>query len=155
MGKLASAVWKDATTAVLLGLHGKQTPSDAEWDRYCSFITEYLPHPNGICVVLTDGGTPTVDQRDRLRDDLKGATRWTAVITDKVLVRCVVTANRWFNPQVCAFSPWDFADALKFVGLSSEQVPGICEVLRGLDQQLEPPSRALIEALRSIRPPDR
>jgi hypothetical protein len=145
MANLASAIWQDATTALLLGLHGAQTPSDAEWDHYCSWIPGLLAHPNGGCLVLTDGGAPTSAQRETLRKCLGRESRWTAVVTDKVVVRGVVTAIRWFNPKVCAFAPWELAGAFKFVGLAATQVPSIRDALVALDAQLEPRSRVLMQ----------
>jgi len=153
MAKLASVVWQDATTALLLGVHGAQAPTDEEWDRYCGWIPELFAHPNPGCLVLTDGGAPTGAQREQLRRRL-GRACWTAVITDKALVRGVVTAIRWFNPTLCAFAPWEVREALKFLNVLPEQIHSICLSLRALDQQLEPRSRVLPEALLQLDAPD-
>lgn len=146
MANLASAVWQDATSALLLGVHGAPAPTDEEWDHYCSWIAGVLAHPNPGCMVMSDGGAPTSAQRERLRRHL-GNTCWTAVITDKAMVRGVVTAIRWFNPKVCAFAPWELREAFKFVGVGAAQIPSVCDALRGLDEMLQPRSRVLAEAL--------
>lgn len=150
MANLASAVWQDASIALLLGVHGEQAPSDQEWDQYCSWIPGLLGHPNGVSLVFTDGGAPSTAQRERLRKHLGTASRWTAVVTDKILVRGVVTAIRWFNPKVCAFAPWELAEALKFIGVNGAQVPSLSEAIQALDKQLEPRSRVLAEALKHL-----
>jgi hypothetical protein len=150
MANLASAVWQDGSSALLLGVHSELAPSEREWDQYCSWIPGLLRHPNGACVVLTDGGAPSSAQRDFMRKHLGNASRWTAVITDKALVRGVVTAIRWFNPKVCAFAPWEFPEAFKFVGVSGVQARSVCDALSALDQQLIPQSRVFAEALKHI-----
>ena len=155
MAKLASAIWQDATTALVIGVHGEDPPSDAEWERYCSLIPELLAHPNGACVVLTDGGAPTSAQRETMRRHLGRQSRWTAVVTDKLLVRGVVTAIRWFNPKICAFAPWEFPEVFRFVGLRADQVQSVCDALCSLELRLEPRSRVLAEALRQLPPRSR
>jgi hypothetical protein len=150
MANLASAVWQDESAALILALHTRLAPSDAEWDRYCSWVPGLLPHPNGACVVLTDGGAPSNTQRERLRKQLGTEARWTAVISDKPMVRGVVTAIRWINPKVCAFAPWEFPQAFKYIGVRDEQIRGICNALGELDAELSQRSRVLVEALRHL-----
>jgi hypothetical protein len=150
MANLASAVWQDGPLALLLGIHGEQAPSDPEWDHYCSWMPSLLSQPSCGCVVVTDGGAPSSAQRERMRQHVVVGSCWTAVITDKALVRGVVTAIRWFNPTLCAFAPWEFAEAFKFVGVSSAQVRAVCGALLELDAQLEPRSRVLAEALKHL-----
>jgi hypothetical protein len=154
MVNLASVVWQDMTSALLLGVHGAQAPSDAEWDLYCSWIPDLLKQPNPGCVVMTDGGAPTSAQREQMRKHLSREQCWTAVITDKALVRGVVTAIRWFNPKICAFAPWEVHEAFRFVGVAGDQIPRICETLRALDQKLVPRSRVLPEALKYLAAPE-
>jgi len=154
MANLASVVWQDTTTALLLGVHGLHAPSDEEWDQYCSWIPDLLAQPNSGCVVLTDGGAPTSAQREQMRKHLSHGPCWTAVITDKALVRGVVTAIRWFNPKICAFAPWEVHEAFRFVGVRADEIPHICEVLRGLDLRLVPRSRVLPAALKYLSVPE-
>jgi hypothetical protein len=101
-------------------------------------------------MVLTDGGAPTNRQREQLRTLLGSATRWTAVVSDKAKIRGVVTAIRWFHPKVCAFTPWEFPQAFKFIGMSGGQIRSICERLDALDAELSPRSRVLAQALQHI-----
>lgn len=154
MANLASVVWKDATSAFLLGVHGPKAPSADEWDQYCGWIPDLLAHSDPGCVVMTDGGAPTSAQREQMRQHLSQEQCWTAVVTDKALVRGVVTAIRWFNPMICAFAPWEVREAFKFVGVRGDQIPDICQYLRTLDLQLTPRSRVLPEALKFVSPPE-
>ena len=153
MANLASAIWQDASAIVLVALHAKTTPTDSEWDQFCSWIPRYSHRPEGVCVVLTDGGAPSSAQRERMRKHLGRTTHWTAVITDKAVVRGVVTAVRWFNPKVCAFSPREFQQAFEFVGLSGPQIPAVCETLNALDLELSPRSRVLADVLNHMQDP--
>jgi hypothetical protein len=150
MANLATVVWQDHTHAVLLALHGAATPSDAEWNQYCEAIPGVLAHPNGVGMVLTDGGAPTAAQRSVMRKKGDGATRRNAVVTDKTIVRGVITAISWFNPGVCAFEPREFSEAFTFVGLRGGQITNVCTALKQLDLELSSHSRVLAEALRNV-----
>lgn len=152
MINLVSAIWQDTTHALLLALHGEAAPSEAEWDRYCAAIPRVLAHPNGMGMVLTDGGTPTTAQRDRMRKVDGGAVRCNAIISDSAIVRGVVTAVSWFNPKICAFAPDEFSRACKLIGLDAAQIASVCGALEQLNLQLSPRSRVLVEALRHLEP---
>jgi hypothetical protein len=153
MAKLASAVWQDASVLVVLALHADAPPSDAEWGHFCSWIPRHMGHPNGVSMVLTDGGAPSSAQREQMRKHLGPVTPLTAVITDKPVVRGVVTAVRWFNPKISAFTPLEFLDAFKFIGLSGAQVSSVCEMLNTLEMELSPRSRVLAEILKQLYNP--
>jgi hypothetical protein len=150
MANLVSVVWQDATHALLLALHGEAAPSEAEWDQYCSAITGVLAHPNGFGMVLTDGGTPNTAQRDRMRRKDGGVARLNAVITDKAVVRGVVTAVSWFNPKIRAFAPREFPQAFEFLGLRAAQIRSVCAALQRLDLTLSAHSRVLAEGLQYV-----
>lgn len=151
MVNLTSVVWQDATHAVLLALHAEAAPSDAEWDKYLDAMPGVLAHPNGVGMVLTDGGTPSTAQRERMRKKDAGAVRCNAIITDRPVVRCVVTAVSWFNPKVCAFAPREFLQAFSFLGLSGAQIASVCATLEQLNHGLSPKSRVLGESLQHVR----
>ena len=150
MANLASAVWQDEAAALILALHTGLPPSDAEWERYCAWIPDLLSHPNAGCVVMTDGGAPNGRQRELMRKQLGSEARWTAVITDKPMVRVVVTAVRGINPKVCAFAPWELSQAFTFVGMGGWQIRSICDAFRALDVEMAARSRVLAEALRHL-----
>jgi hypothetical protein len=150
MANLASVVWQDATHALLLALHGREAPSEAEWLEYCNAIPGVLAHPNGFGMVLTDGGAPTSTQRDRMRKRDGGTSRRNAVITDKAVVRGVVTAVSWFNPKIRAFAPREFLGACEFLGLQGAQIASVCAAFQQLDLALSARSRVLAEALKHV-----
>lgn len=136
---------------MLLALHAEAAPSEAEWDKYLDAMPGVLAHPNGVGMVLTDGGTPSTAQRERMRKKDAGAVRCNAIITDRAIVRGVVTAVSWFNPKVCAFAPREFPQAFSFVGLSGAQIASVCATLEQLNHGLSPKSRVLSEALQHIQ----
>jgi hypothetical protein len=151
MANFASVIWHDTTHALLLALHGEAAPSDAEWEPYLDAIPRVLAHPSGMGIVLTDGGTPSSAQRERMRRKDGGAVRCNAIITDNAIVRGVVTAVSWFNPKICAFAPDDFSRACQLIGLDDTQITSVCAAFKQLDQQLSPRSRVLAQALRQVQ----
>jgi len=60
---------------------------------------------NAAGVALTDGGTPNALQRHRVNEALSGRRVRSAVVSNSVALRSVITALRWFNPETAAFSP--------------------------------------------------
>jgi hypothetical protein len=78
------------------------------------------------------------------------ASRRNAVVTDRTIVRGVVTAISWFSPGVRAFEPREFSEAFAFIGLRGAQITSVCEALKHLDQELSSRSRVLAEALQYV-----
>jgi hypothetical protein len=122
--------WKGSRT-VCVTLHGTQTPSDEEWDAVVEGMRRFRKE-NGndlsrlCCLALTDSGGPNAKQRAAVAAILNGQSSRVAVVSGGgPLVRVVVTALSWFNPDTKMFAP-DKADAIReHLRLSRDDLEGV------------------------------
>jgi hypothetical protein len=92
---------------VLLCAHTAEDPRPDEWEAYVDYC---LRIPNcAKTLVVTDGGGPNAAQRKVLQDRYLSKQRanhkqyLVAVLTDSALVRGIVKALNWFNPDANSF----------------------------------------------------
>jgi hypothetical protein len=117
--KLVGAADGDA----MLFLHGSRAPTSAEWDEVMAVLGGTITagtFPKLRALVVTDGGGPDVVMRGELQALCKqrGHAPKTAVVAIGIVVRGMVTAVSWFNPNIKAFAPNQFTGALEYLGLS-------------------------------------
>jgi len=117
---------------MIIALHTKKAPSDAEWNTYIGLCQEALKILNGDStrlagIAITDGGAPNAKQRALLATIIKDVHIRGAVVTESTLVRGVVTALSWINPQIKAYSPTGVVDAALHLGLTRNDVPKLWE----------------------------
>jgi len=122
--------WKGSRT-VCVTLHGTQTPSDAEWDTVLEGMRRFGEETGNdfarlCCLALTDSGGPNAKQRAAVAAILNGQSSRVAVVSGGgPLVRAVVTALSWFNPDTKMFAP-DKADAIReHLRLSHDDLEGV------------------------------
>jgi hypothetical protein len=93
---------------VLLCAHTADAPSMDEWEGYVEYCVR-LPHSCNKTLVLTEGGGPNAAQRRLLQERYLGPQKArcseyrVAVMTDSALVRGIVKALNWFNPDANSF----------------------------------------------------
>lgn len=145
MANLASGIWSADSIVIVFVVQNDKNPSDDEWDAYVANVTAHLDTPNGAGLAFTDGGAPNSKQRDHMRETLGVRSPRSAVISDSVLVRGVVTALSWFNPNTIAFSPARARDAFAFAGLEPKHLDDFWKAVRAADATLEPPSKIIRE----------
>lgn len=102
---------------IFIVVHSKEAPTNEEWDSYLEYYGGHLDQCQRILVV-SDGGGPNAVQRKKTSEAIKNTRTITAVCTDQMLVRGIVTALAWFNNKIEAFPKRNISDALKFLGAS-------------------------------------
>jgi len=106
--------------AHLVLVHGNDTPTETEWQRYLGDAGRWFPELTGILVV-TDGGGPTSSQRRALNATAvrSGQTSIrTAVVSNSLFVRGIVNAINLVSPRIRAFRPDTMPDAFTYIGAS-------------------------------------
>src|SRR5262245_10518935 len=101
---------------LMILVHSTRAPSDPEWNEYFSELRKHDPVKIKN-LAFTDGGAPTGSQRRMVNDYLDGRSSQGAVVTHSPIVRGVVAALNWFNPEIRAFAPKDLDAALRFLGV--------------------------------------
>ena len=132
---------------VMIALHSEEAPTDAEWNGYLDAMA-HVPDLSALrSIAFTDGGAPNSRQRKALNDllapRLKGSPGLAVAVSSSALVRSVVTALSWFNPNVKAFAPDRVNDAYKYLRLTSSEIAGIRVELRRLRQAFSVPLRCI------------
>ena len=119
-GKKRNAVTRRVGSLVIL-LEGKDTPTDAEW-RECIQLVSAGDLNSTRVLVITEGGGPSVSQRQMLENVLSGTKVCSAVVSDSVLVRFIVATVALFSNSISSFSLREIRKAYDYLGLSHEQI---------------------------------
>jgi hypothetical protein len=93
---------------LLIALHDKDQPTDSQWAALMDNLKTVISKHGGdfsriYGMVITDGGAPSHSQRELLNNVLSGKSWKISVLSDSLMVRGVVTALNWFNPEIRAF----------------------------------------------------
>ena len=118
--------------SLFLVLHTKDNPTDEEWDQYLSFVQKNVGSIESS-MILTAGGGPNAMQRGLMNDliDANGLKLVVSVVTLSRLVRGIVTALSWFNPNIKAFSTIQIPAAMDYLKVAKpDQAPLMAEINR-------------------------
>jgi hypothetical protein len=111
-----------------------RAPTDDDWKAFCAEIEKLRPRLKEMrALVFTDGGGPTADQRKKLATAISGGDIQTAVITDRPMVRFIVSTIGLFNKGIRTFQTREAPDAYAWLGLNTEDRQTIKSILRVLE----------------------
>ena len=116
---------------VLLGVHHQHPPTDEEWARWIALAIERSAE--GVRTIVESGGStgPNAKQRKALAEALQGVNIRSAILTDSLIVRGIVTAIAWLNVSLRAFAPDQQREAADYLGLdASERAWAFAELRR-------------------------
>ncbi len=123
---------------VVVVVHTKAAPSDAEWSRYLDFMRSY---PGDFMRLRTlvwsaGGGPSSKKHRDELREMFAGRRHRSAVVMTSMVSRMVMTAVTWVHPDLKFFAPADLALALDYLAVGEELRPEILAALQSVQNDL-------------------
>jgi hypothetical protein len=106
---------------VLLGVHHQHPPTDQEWARWIGLAIE--SSAGGVRTLVVSGGNagPNAKQRRALAEALQGVDIRSAILTDSLVVRGIVTAIAWLNVALRAFAPDQQLEAADYLGLDERE----------------------------------
>jgi hypothetical protein len=100
--------------------HG--VPSDESWNEVLKLMTaDGTPMDQLKCLVVTDGGGPSPEQRKRLERTMSGKTLPTAVVSDSVKVRFIVSTVTLFTAQIKTFRRAELEQAFTFLNVNKKE----------------------------------
>jgi len=135
---------------VFVLVHGKENPTDQDWDLYLEDLRQQAARANCIrTLVFTEGGGPDGFQRNRLNQILEGRPTRAAVLSNSVLARAVVGILAVFNPQIRAFSPDDSGVALAYLQVPFGQYGEVLQTIAELKRSMGMGDSAAPEACAS------
>ena len=124
----------EAVGDLVVVVHNENPPADSEWDAYLAAGTRGIVVPRFL--VFTLGGGPTMAQRRRVLDGLKGRPAKAAVVSENAFVRSIVFALSVFNRGVKVFAPGSISDAYVYLGISERESVKVAKVLRKLQAEM-------------------
>lgn len=153
MANLASGIWQDGSAAVVIVVHNTVAPTQDEWDGYVADIEKLIAVPHAVGLALTDGGGPSSAQRSQMNAVLRGRRALTSVVTTSMAVRGIVTALRWFNPDIDAFHPDAIRRAMRFLMLDEGQTEALWPTVIALNRRLSQRAQVVISATAALGGP--
>jgi predicted Zn-dependent protease len=121
-------------------VNGDETPRHSEWSGYYDALdraAQTHPQPSLRILVVTAGGSPSPTQR---RDAAEAARRIkirSAVMTDSITARAVVTAFGWLRMDMKAFDSQRFEDACAYLEMSQNEREWAANALVKLQGELD------------------
>ena len=122
---------------------GRESPSDAEWDRYIDFLEGMqTPGPFARTLAVTAGGAPSSAQRIRLQGRIGEARKGSklALVTDSTFARGILNSWSLLRPGYRAFAPDKLAEALRFLDVSLAQALDLEALVLQLQAELSLPA---------------
>jgi hypothetical protein len=138
---VANLVSEMVTGTVLCMLHTEQAPSDGEWDAGMTLLETHRK-PDGELVsmlVFTAGGAPTVAQRRRGNQITMGRICIRAICTDSKATLVIVRGLSWFAPGLKSFSTHELGEAVRYVGVSADEMAPVWPKIAALNGRLSAP----------------
>lgn len=123
--------------SVFIAVHTKDNPSDEEWNAYVEFGRKNMGAFTSS-LVISEGGGPNTVQRGAMNDlleanNFKGKV---AVVTLNRIVRGIVTALSWFNPNVKPFSTLQIPAAIEYLGVPKDQQDALMTEIKRLREKV-------------------
>ncbi|MET0340761.1 MAG: hypothetical protein ABW252_07150 [Polyangiales bacterium] len=107
---------------LLLGVHNAIAPTDTEWDAWLALASERAGQDLRTIVEVYGAVGPSARQRNAMTLVLGGLDPRTAVMSDSMLVRGVVTAVKWSGIPIAAFSPGKYHAAGRYLELTPDEL---------------------------------
>jgi hypothetical protein len=119
-------------------LHGAQSPSDFEWDKFLNWLRELGPHRERRVVIFSLGGGPDGGQRKKLTDLTKqlGEPAPAALLTSSALMQNVGKVLALFIRTMKVFPFGAEGEAFAFLGLSSDESARVGSIRALLEREL-------------------
>jgi hypothetical protein len=120
---------------LLISVHGSDPVSAQQFPEVLATFRK-LDYRTVKMLVVTEGGGPTPQQRKEMTTAMAGEQMLTAVVSDAVMIRGIVTALSWFNPKIRSFRTSDIDGALRYLEVSSARFEDIRGEVAELQSQL-------------------
>ena len=127
---------------LLIIRQNQDAPSNQDWDETLRLMTL---NPRDMArlktLVVTDGGGPTPDQRERLERAMGGIAVRTAVVSESVKVRFIVSSVALLTAKIRSFRKSEMAKAFDFLSLDPQERRLALENVAEMDLLVAPPQR--------------
>jgi hypothetical protein len=122
---------------VMVYVGGARPPGDEQWDAYLNHLRRHVKaHPECPSIVWPGAAPISAVQRKQLADTMPKNGR-TAVLSDSVVDRGIVTALSWFIDGIKAFPLFREDEALAHLQLKEDEAAAVLEAGRRLRSQMD------------------
>jgi hypothetical protein len=109
-------------------------PNDQEWEEMLKLMTQNPAEMELLKVlVVTDGGGPTQEQRKRLNLAMSGKMVRTAVVSESVKVRFIVSSVALLTAKIQSFRSTEIEQAFQFLDLDAKERSVVLKNLGEMD----------------------
>jgi hypothetical protein len=135
---------------VVIALDDEGDVTDAEWNGFCAALADGAARHGGrydkvFVLVVSDGGSTTTEQRERLKRQLDGQPLRAAVLSHSQRVRHVVNAIGWFARDTRCFAPEEAGAWLLHVPLDRRERAVVRRAIQALQGNVKTKTVARIE----------
>jgi hypothetical protein len=136
----------DSLGSLVIYVGSAVTPADTDWQNYLATIhaSAGKGHSGVRVAVFADGEPPTATQRKSIAELGRNQQHKSAVISDSLAARAVVTGLRWMGLEIRPFSPRAIEEAFIYLELTLNERSWLVATERGF--------RLRLAARRSLRP---
>ena len=133
----------DGMGSLVLLVVADQAPERGEWKSYVDFLrARVVAHGKVRLIVVAGSGAPDAVQRKQLTDAVSTGELRTAVVSDSLVARGVVTAFRWSGLELDAFKLGSIELAYQFVQATAEELAWLRQTLAGIQAAMAVPRTA-------------
>jgi hypothetical protein len=125
---------------LMISVHGREHVSSEQFPEVLSTFQE-LDYENVRMLVVTEGGGPTPQQRREMVNAMGGREMVTAVVSDDIFIRGVVTALSWFNSKIKSFPRSDLEGAMRYLQIPPARFDEVRAEVAALRASLHEPAR--------------
>jgi hypothetical protein len=116
---------------VLLICHTKKGPDIQTWSAACRAMADGLQrNPRAGTLVLTDGGGPSMAQRNELAELTEKKKYQVSVVSNAPAVRFIASSMALFIPEMKSFLPAEWRKALEHLGVDATELRSIQRAIR-------------------------
>ncbi len=130
----------DGLGSLILYVNGDQAPDRGEWKAYVEFIAERTKlHSKARLLVVAGSGAPDAVQRKQIADAVTTKQVRSAVVSDSMVARGIVTAFRWYGLELDSFKVDAIGDAFRYLSATPDEIEWLQRTLTAMRTALALP----------------
>ncbi|NUP12608.1 MAG: STAS/SEC14 domain-containing protein [Polyangiaceae bacterium] len=115
----------------------KNTAPDAEFAACWDVVRGNVHGATELrLLVITTGGGPTPNQRKMLEETLAGRALRTAIVSDSIKMRFIISTMALFNPDIKMFTNREISAAYSFLSVEGPTRKKVEDIVQDMTQQL-------------------
>ncbi len=128
----------DGQGSLVLFVVGDRAPDRDEWKTYVDYLKDRVAiHGKVRLVVVAGSAGPDALQRKQLGESVPSKKLRTAVVSDSMVARGVITAFRWYGLEIDAFKSSEVDAACRYLAASDDETAWLNRTLASIRSSLQ------------------